>query len=334
MATTATRHRTDPRPAAARLAGVLAAAAALALVPAPASAAPAPAVPVPPAPAPPVGHAVRCSSAADPELAERLARDIAEAVRGRQSTLALAVRDSGTGVSCFLDPGRHFDSASIVKVTIMGAVLRLAQDEDRPLTPFEEENLRPMITRSDNAAAVRLWKYVGPARMRNFLDLAGMYDTVLSADGFGLTQVTAGDELKQLDVYATDSDVLTPEHRSYGLQLMAEVEEDQRWGTPFGAPPGVTTHVKNGWLQRATHGWRVHSLGIFTAPDRVYRIAVLTDDDPTESYGIGTVQRVSQQVHRDLAGRADADPTRLAPGVPDLAAPETGDGSVPNTVGR
>ncbi|MFI1522514.1 serine hydrolase [Kitasatospora cineracea] len=320
----AVHHRTGPRPT--RFAGALAATAlAVGLVPAPALAAAAPGVDQP----------AYCSSATHPELADRLSRDIADAVRGRQSTPALAVRDLGTGLSCFLDPARHFDSASIVKATIMGAVLRIAQDENRPLTPFEEENLRPMITRSDNDAAVRLWKYVGPARMQTFLDLAGMHDTVLSADGFGLTQVTAGDELKQLDVYTVNPDVLTPEHRSYGLQLMAEVEPDQRWGTPFGAPPDVTTHVKNGWLQRATHGWRVHSLGIFTGPDRLYQIAVLTDDDPTESYGIGTIQRISQQIHRDLADladRADEGRTRVAPGAPgapDLAAPEIGDGSVP-----
>ncbi|QKW23163.1 serine hydrolase [Kitasatospora sp. NA04385] len=186
-----------------------------------------------------------------------------------------------------------------------------------------------MITRSDNDAAVRLWKYVGPVRMQAFLDLAGLRDTVLSPDGFGLTQVTAADELRQLDVYTTDPDVLTPEHKAYGLRLMAEVEADQRWGTPFGAPPGVTVHVKNGWLQRATHGWRVHSLGVFTGPTRVYRIAVLTDDDPTESYGIGTVQRVSRRIHRVLAEQAGEDLGRTLPGTPDVTAPETGDGSVP-----
>jgi hypothetical protein len=110
---------------------------------------------------------------------------------------------------------------------------------------------------------------------------------------------------------------------------MAEVEPDQRWGTPFGAPPDVTTHVKNGWLQRATHGWRVHSLGIFTGPDRLYQVAVLTDDDPTESYGIGTIQRISQQIHRDLTGFAEEGRTGAAPGAPDVTAPEIGDGSVP-----
>ncbi|WP_051731827.1 serine hydrolase [Kitasatospora phosalacinea] len=310
----ATRRRTDP-PRPTRLAGALVAALALGLAP------------VQAASAAPVGHPAYCSSATHPELADRLSRDLADAIRGRRSTLALAVRDPGTGLSCSLDPSRHFDSASIVKVTIMGAVLRIAQDEDRPLTPFEEENLRPMITRSDNDAAVRLWKYVGPARMRAFLDLADMRDTVLSADGFGLTQVTAGDEMKQLDAFTGDLDVLTPEHREYGLRLMAEVEADQRWGTPFGAPPDVTTHVKNGWLQRATHGWRVHSLGIFTGPTRVYRIAVLTDDDPTESYGIGTIQRISRRVHQDLADSADGGRARIFPGAPDVTAPESGDGS-------
>ncbi|KDN87819.1 serine hydrolase [Kitasatospora cheerisanensis] len=308
-----TRHRTGPHPR--RLAAAVAVAAALTVAPTPA-----PATSVAP-----VDRPVHCSSATRPETAERLSRDLSTAIRGRQSSLALAVRDPGSGLSCFLAPARHFDSASIVKITIMGAVLRIAQDEDRPLTEFEEENLGPMITKSDNDAAVRLWKYVGPARMQEFLDLAGMHDTVLG-ESFGITRATAGDEMKQLDVYTTNPDVLTPEHKAYGLRLMAEVEPDQRWGTPFGAPPDVVSHLKNGWLQRATHAWRVHSLGIFTGPNRLYQIAVLTDDDPTESYGISTIQRIAQQVHRDLA---DGNPTALPQGNPDATAPETGDGSVP-----
>ncbi|MFD8597873.1 serine hydrolase [Kitasatospora sp. NPDC059646] len=307
-----TRHRTGP---AAALAGVTVLALAIAPTPAPAAS------------VPPVDPPVRCSSATHPQLADRLARDIATALTGRRSTLGLAVRDPGADLSCSVAPTRHFDSASIVKTTIMGAVLRIAQDENRPLTPFEEENLRPMITRSDNDAAVRLWTYVGHDRMQAFLDLAGMHDTVLG-ESFGLTRATAGDEMKQLDVYTTNPDVLTPEHKAYGLRLMAEVEPDQRWGTPFGAPPDVVAHLKNGWLQRATHAWRVHSLGIFTGPTRLYQIAVLTDDDPTEAYGIGTIQRIARQVHRDLA-LAAGDRTTLPQGDPDTTAPETGDGSVP-----
>jgi beta-lactamase class A len=262
-----------------------------------------------------------CSSPSHPELAARLSHDIADALAGRRSTLAFTVRDAGTGLVCSSAPTRHFDSASIVKATIMGAVLRLAQDEHRSLTSFEEENLGSMITQSDNDAAVRLWNHVGQARLQAFLDLAGMHDTVLAPDGaFGLTQVTAGDEMKQLDVYTTDPDVLSPEHKAYGLRLMAEVEAGQRWGTPYGAPPEVTVQVKNGWLQRATHSWRVNSLGIFTAPTRTYQMAVLTDDDPTLAYGIDTVQRIAWQVHHDLAACADQGLGAQQPHTADAAA--------------
>jgi beta-lactamase class A len=242
-----------------------------------------------------------CSSPSHPALAARLSGDIARAVRGRTSAPAFAVRDSATGVTCASNASKHFDSASIVKVTIMGAVLRRAQEENRSLSAAEEGDLRKMITQSDNAAAQNLWDSLGLTRVQEFLRLSGMTDTLPGANGaWGLTQVTAADELKQLDVFTGNSTVLTPASKKYGLALMNQVESDQRWGTPYGVPSGVTVQVKNGWLQRSTHGWRVHSLGIFTAPHRLYRMAILTQDDPTESYGIGTIQAVAQQVHADL----------------------------------
>ena len=55
----------------------------------------------------------------------------------------------------------------------------------------------------------------------------------------------------------------------------------QRRGVPAGAPTSVTVHVKNGWLPRATHGWRIHSIGAFTGPKGWYTIVVLTQDNPT-----------------------------------------------------
>jgi Beta-lactamase enzyme family len=247
----------------------------------------------------PVGSTDYCSSATQPALAARLSGDIAQALNGRQSTLAFSVQDTTTGVSCTLNPSLHFDSASIVKVTILGAVLRRTQDENRSLTSAEEDDLDKMITESDNDAASDLWDGLGTTRLQNFLKLSGMDDTQLDPS-WGLTQVTAADEMRQLDVFSGDSDVLTAANKAYGLNLMRQVESDQRWGTPFGAPSAVTVAVKNGWLQRATHGWRVHSLGIFTGDNELYQMAVLTTDDPTENYGIDTIQAVAQQVHQDL----------------------------------
>jgi hypothetical protein len=56
----------------------------------------------------------------------------------------------------------------------------------------------------------------------------------------------------------------------------------------------VTVHVKNGWLADET-GWHVNSLGVFTGKtDKNYLIAVLTDDNPTEQYGIDTIENVAK----------------------------------------
>src|SRR5579859_1801292 len=94
-----------------------------------------------------------CSSASHPALAARLARDIQAARRGRVSTVAVRVEDPGLGLNCWLDSWLHFDSASVVKVTILGALLRKALDQHRYLSGTETARATAMITRSDNAAA-------------------------------------------------------------------------------------------------------------------------------------------------------------------------------------
>ncbi|QMU73769.1 serine hydrolase [Streptacidiphilus sp. P02-A3a] len=244
-----------------------------------------------------------CASATHPVLAARLSADLGAALRGRTDTVAITVRDRVSGVTCALHASRHFDSASVVKATVMAAVLRRAQEQRRELTAWEASQLRAMITYSDNDAATALWGDLGRARFAAFLELAGMTDTVPGyADYWGLTQITATDEMRLLDVLTDRQDVLSAHWRAYALGLMAEVVAEQRWGAPYGAPAGVTAHNKNGWLPRATRGWRVHSLGIFTGAGRDYRMAVLTDDNPTMDYGVDTIQRVALAVNRDVGG--------------------------------
>jgi Beta-lactamase enzyme family len=244
-----------------------------------------------------------CSSATHPALAARLTGDLTAALRGRTDTVALTVRDPLSGVSCALDASRHFDSASVVKATVMAAVLRRAQEQRRDLSGWETADLRAMITHSDNDAASALWADLGRARLTAFLALAGMTATVPGDDGYwGLTQITATDEMRLLDVLTDRQDVLSARWKAYALGLMAAVVPEQRWGAPFGAPAGVTAHNKNGWLPRASRGWRVHSLGILTGPGRDYRMAVLTDDNRSMGYGVETVQRVALAVNRDVGG--------------------------------
>ena len=247
---------------------------------------------------------VVCSSARA-RIAPNLARDITAALGGRHGTVAVALYDRTTGTSCTRDAGRRFDSASAVKVTVLGALLRQAQEVGRALTSREVSLTTAMITRSDNDATTALWKQLGVSRIRHFLSLAGMTQTTPGADGYwGLTQITARDELKLMALLTSGNSVLGPSARSYALGLMNKVVSSQRWGVPAGTPSGVTVHVKNGWLPRATHGWRVHSVGAFTGGGRDYAIVVLTQDDSTMDYGIGTIEAVARVVHRDLDARS------------------------------
>ena len=242
-----------------------------------------------------------CGSSSHPALAARLTRDIPAAYRGRVSTVAVAVDDPGNGLVCWLNGSGHFDSASVVKVTILGALLRKAEDQHRYLTSNEAALATAMITRSDNNAASALWAELGRSYLQHFLNLALMRQTALGPGGYwGLTQITAHNEVLLLRLLLHPNSVLDTASRNYALNLMAHVIPSQRWGVPAGAPASLTVHVKNGWLPRATHGWRIHSIGCFTGRGGGYSIAVLTQDNASMAYGVATVEAIARVINRDL----------------------------------
>ena len=264
---------------------------------------------------PPAGAAARaaspavvasCRSAHHPALAAELARDIDRALRGRVAAseagaVAVGVDAPGQDVQCWLDSSAHFDSASVVKVIILGALLRLAADQHRALTRTEAVLATEMITESDNAAASALWDELGHRFIDDFLGLAQMNRTYLGPGAaWGLTRITAYDEVLLLRLLLNPNRVLDTASRDYALGLMARVIPSQRWGVPAGAPRSLTVHVKNGWLPLYPYGWRINSIGCFTGRGGGYSIVVLTQDNPTMIYGIDTIQAVAVAVNHDL----------------------------------
>jgi beta-lactamase class A len=259
-------------------------------------------------------------------LAARLSTGIEGALRGRQGNHAVTVYDAATGLSCQADGGEDFDSASIAKAIILAALLRWHQETRTPLSAWERYEATLMITQSDDDAATALWYEVGMSRLRHFLTLARMSETVPGPGQYwGLTQATAHDELLLLKLLTRSNPVLSGPSRSYELGVMAAVITGQRWGTPAGAPRGVTVHVKNGWLPDDT-GWHVNSIGAFTRNGDTYLIAVLTDDNPSEQYGIDTIENVARLVHRELGKARSAARARLAANL----APTAGAPAVPS----
>ncbi|MFB7191216.1 serine hydrolase [Streptomyces sp. NPDC056230] len=253
------------------------------------------------------GAKVVCTSK-KPGLAAQLAHDMAGALAGREGTSSLALYDRASGTTCGLKADTHFDSASVVKVSVLGALLRQAEEAQRKLTPHEVELTTAMITKSDNEATSALWHQIGSAGFKKFLALAHMDHTVPGTGrSWGLTQITAGDQLRLMQLLTTtttENTVLAPSSRSYALDLMNQVVPGQRWGVPAGSPATATVHVKNGWLPRATDGWRVNSVGAFTGSGHDYGMVVLSTGNRTMDYGVATVEGAARLVHRDLAAAA------------------------------
>ncbi|WP_406126238.1 serine hydrolase [Streptomyces sp. NBC_00989] len=244
---------------------------------------------------------VSCTSA-KAGLAAKLKKDITAALATRKGTVAVGLYDRTTKTTCTLRATSAYDSASTVKVTVLATLLWDAKKHNRTLTTRESTLAKAMITKSDNTATSTLWKQLGLTKIKGFLSAAGMTQTKPGANNYwGLTQETVTDEQKLLKLVTAKNTVLSDNSRAYILKLMNQVISSQRWGTPYGAPSTVTVHVKNGWLQRSTHGWRVHSLGTFNGGGHDYMMSVLTQDNSTMSYGITTIQGVAKAIHKDLA---------------------------------
>lgn len=234
-------------------------------------------------------------------LAAKLQKDITAALANRKGTIAVGLYDRATNTTCTLRGGTAFDSASVVKVTVLATLLWDAKKHNRYLTQREADLSKAMITKSDNAATSTLWRQLGMTKIKGFLAAAGMTQTKPGTNGYwGLTQITVQDEQKLLKLVTAKNSVLSDNSRAYILKLMGQVISSQRWGTPAGAPSTVSVHVKNGWLSRATHGWRVHSIGTFNGGGRDYMISVLTHGNSTMTYGVTTIQGIAKAIHKDL----------------------------------
>ncbi|MEU7297138.1 serine hydrolase [Streptomyces exfoliatus] len=240
-------------------------------------------------------------------LAAKLQRDITAALATRTGTVAVGLRDRTTNTTCTLRATSSYDSASVVKVTVLATLLWDAKKTNRYLTSRESGLATAMITKSDNAATTALWNQLGVTKVKGFLAAAGMTRTVPGSGGYwGLTQINVTDEQRLLSLITARNTVLSDNSRAYILKLMGNVVTSQKWGTPAGAPSSVSVHVKNGWLQRATRGWRVHSIGAFKGGGHDYTISVLTDGNSTMNYGVNTIQAVAKVIHRDLTPTASA----------------------------
>jgi beta-lactamase class A len=222
-------------------------------------------------------------------------------------SVAVAALD-GSADGAVYDGASAFDTASIVKVDILAALLLRAQDAGRALTSQQRAYATAMIENSDNASATALWEAIGGADGLDAANLTlGLTGTRAGAGGeWGLTQTTAADQLTLLRAVfgaeGTDSE-LSEASRAYVVGLMGRTAADQRWGVSAAADSASVCALKNGWLPRSTTGlWDINSVGRVSVGGKRYLVSVLSDGNTTKDAGVALVEGVAKAAVSVLTG--------------------------------
>jgi hypothetical protein len=228
----------------------------------------------------------------------------------RTGTALAAVYDVTTSQTWRLGQGGPQAEASVVKLDVLETLL--AERGGSGLSASDQSLTQQMIEDSDNAAATSLWYEVGGGtRIRSFNALAGLTQTSPSScvvcpgfswPGWGLSTTTPADQLVLLRELIKPSSLITNADRDYALSLMENVNPAQRWGVSGGIPAQVTVALKNGWLplEGTDSDWQINSVGWISGSGRDYLMAVLTTGNPTEQYGIDTIDQLAAMVWQNM----------------------------------
>lgn len=209
----------------------------------------------------------------------------------RAGTVSFAVVDEGGELR-----GDHVDrvhnSASVIKVMFMVALLREPGVRDDALGEAERALLKPMIQRSDNQSANAVYERVGEGALYELARDAGM-GRFTTQPIWGLSEITPGEQARffwRLERYIPER------HENYAMRLLTRIVPSQRWGIPPAAPRGWKLHFKGGWSGRPS--WRINQVMLLRRPQRRFSVAILTREQPSKNYGEQTIEGVARRLLR------------------------------------
>jgi beta-lactamase class A len=182
---------------------------------------------------------------------------------------------------------RQFPSASVLKAMLLVA------DLQRPHP--DKSLLRPMITRSDNAAASRVLGIVGTKGLYKVAKRAHMTRFKAVTPVWGNSLVTASDQSR---FFLHIDELMPARNRAYGMKLLASIVPSQRWGIGQVAPAGWRLYFKGGWGSGT--GRVDHQVALLTRGDDRVSIAMFTYGDGTHAYGKETLRGLAKRLLRGL----------------------------------
>jgi hypothetical protein len=205
-------------------------------------------------------------------------------LEGRDGDVAFAVVDTNGKDAGGLDEHRTFQAASLAKAILLVAVLR---DDPTP-DASTVATLTRMIEESDNGAAYTIFGRVESTGMRAVAKAAGMDDYEQGSSWID-TRLSASDQAR----FFFDLEALVPAAgRGLARRLLSGITPMQRWGIPAAAgPAGWTTYFKGGWLGM-DNKLMIQAAWLEKGKKR-WALAVMSDENPTRSYGWDTQKGVT-----------------------------------------
>jgi beta-lactamase class A len=233
-------------------------------------------------------------------------------VSDRSGTVTAAVYDVTTGQTWTFGSTKPQAEASIVKLNILETLYAQHRTGSGELSASDTSLAESMMEDSDNDSATSLWDAVGgSSEIASFNTSAGLTHTEPSScvecpdfpwPGWGLSTTTPSDQLALLRELIRPSTLLTDAQRDSALKLMENVAPSQHWGVSGGVPSAAKVALKDGWLplNEDNTNWQINSIGWVSGSGRDYLMAVLTTGNPSEQYGIDTINQLSSLVWQHL----------------------------------
>lgn len=233
--------------------------------------------------------------------------------RPRADEVEVAIDNLSDGSVWTYGASRPQSEASIVKVDILSTLLARLSAAGRTPSSAQLALAESMIRESDNDSATALWNEDdGATGIAAFNSHIGMRETVPSKcvqcpgfpwPGWGLTTTTPRDQIRLLEAIVSAHGGLTPTDSDLVLHLMETVIPADRWGASSGVPSHVTVALKNGWLPLVApdSDWQINSIAWVHGKGRDYLIAMMSAHNPTEGYGIQTLNEISSVVWSEMS---------------------------------
>jgi len=208
-------------------------------------------------------------------------------LKGRSGVTAVAVVDTA-GVLHGWHQDDQFVTASVIKAMLLVEYLRT----HATVGSWARATLTPMIEFSDNNAAQSIYRVVGDRGLYALARAAGMKRFSIAGQLFG-AQLTAADQAR---FFYRLPGLVPAAHRAFALHLLSHVVSHQSWGIPAAARPlGWQVWFKGGW-RGTSIGQLVHQVARLHKGPRTFSMAVFTNGDPSQGYGILTIRGVAARL--------------------------------------